>query len=264
MKSVSYSHLAGDDCGEWECYFVFPCPHPHPPQPSSITWGAVPAYGADVLWHSPGARTLVVDVPQALQARRRLDVLWAANTVHRIHLRTTGRQNREQRQESWSWGGHNWASAFWQIGGGSRGEVRVKCRAVSWHSPTLLPLFSHFAVHFHSYFLSPRPHALLWKCLMTGLSFSVKWSHAQWVGGAEASVWGFSYRFFNVCWRVRGVTCAEGAVLRQEQQRALMCGVFQYLRVLTFWTLLWRHWDTVCFTSLDVNFHQHLKRWLHM
>lgn len=202
MKSVSYSHLAGDDCGEWECYFVFPCPHPHPPQPSSITWGAVPAYGADVLWHSPGARTLVVDVPQALQARRRLDVLWAANTVHRIHLRTTGRQNREQRQESWSWGGHNWASAFWQIGGGSRGEVRVKCRAVSWHSPTLLPLFSHFAVHFHSYFLSPRPHALLWKCLMTGLSFSVKWSHAQWVGGAEASVWGLSYRFFNVCWRV--------------------------------------------------------------
>lgn len=45
-----------------------------------------------MLGHSPGAGTLVVDVSQVLQARRRLDVLRTADAVHRVHLRRTGRQ----------------------------------------------------------------------------------------------------------------------------------------------------------------------------
>lgn len=63
-----------------------------------VTWGAVPANGADVLWNAAGARWLVVDVSQVLQTRRRLYVLWA---VHRIHLRTTGRHRRQNLR----WGG---------------------------------------------------------------------------------------------------------------------------------------------------------------
>lgn len=57
-----------------------------------VTWGAVTANGADVFWNPAGARWLVVDVSQVLQTRWRLNVLWA---VHRIHLRTTGRNRRQ-------------------------------------------------------------------------------------------------------------------------------------------------------------------------
>lgn len=57
-----------------------------------VTWGAVTANGADVFWNPAGARWLVVDVSQVLQAWRRLYVLWA---VHRIHLRTIGRHRRQ-------------------------------------------------------------------------------------------------------------------------------------------------------------------------
>lgn len=66
--------------------------------PRTVTWGAVPANGADVFWNAARARWLVVDVSQVLQTRRRLDVLWA---VHRIHLRTTGRHRRQNLR----WGG---------------------------------------------------------------------------------------------------------------------------------------------------------------
>ncbi len=127
-----------------------------PSSPSNVTWGAVPANGADVLWHSPGARTLVVDVSKVLQAWRRLDVLWAANTVHRIHLRTTGRREERTETKSWSWGGQNWTK---QSRGGSRGEVRMESVRPS-HDTLPLPLFSHFVFRSQIRFFFLPSHTL--------------------------------------------------------------------------------------------------------
>ena len=128
---------------EWKCkmsYFL------------TLTWGAVPADGTDVLGHPPGAGTLVVDVPQVLQPRRRLDVLRAADAVHRVHLRMPGRERQRQRLKLSE-----------RSRGGSAGEVRsVSRRQVSWYCLSS-SIFSVCRLCAHIIIFSPHPHTFIVK-----------------------------------------------------------------------------------------------------
>lgn len=139
-------------------------------------------------------------------------------------------QQEDRGEKSWSRGSYNWTS---KNGPEEEAQGKQEWSVGPSHDTLPLPLFSHFVFRSPILFFFIPTHTHLWKCL------SVR-SHAQLVGGADASVWGLSYRFFNVCWQgevfKRSHVCIkESAAPRHKQQRALECRVSQFLRMSQIW-----------------------------